>query len=119
MAKVFYLGGDSHARGMLRAVVTLEQLNSFVSPGAVSYMRTAFPEHEFAGPVTVVQISPKESDEAWASGFSRIHTTPAEFDERLKFLPESEEPSKKPIQQERRNGSGLIHWLTRDERLCN
>lgn len=31
MAKVFYVGGGTHARGMLRAVVTLEQLNSLVS----------------------------------------------------------------------------------------
>lgn len=118
MAKVFYLGGGRHARGMLRAVVTLDQLNSLIPTDAVSYMGTEFPEGEFGDAVTVVQISSNESAEPWASGFSRIYATPAEFDERLKFLPESEESPKKPLQQERRNGSGLIHWLTRDKRSC-
>ena len=118
MAKVFYLGGGTHTRGMLRAVVTLEQLNSLIDAGAGSYMGTDFPEHEFVGPVTVVEISADETAGPWATGFSRINETPAEFDERLKFLPESQEPSKPP-QQERRNGSGLIHWLTKDMRTCD
>jgi hypothetical protein len=116
MVKVFYLGGGTHARGLLRAVVTLDQLNSFVPADSVSYMGTDFPEGEFDDAVTVVQISANEIVEPWASGFTRIHVTPTEFDERLKFLPETEEPPKKMPQQERRNGSGLIHWLTSDMR---
>jgi hypothetical protein len=118
MAKVFYLGGGTHARGMLRAVVTLEQLNSCVSADAVSYMGTAFPENEFNLAVTVVEISPDEAAQPWAIGFSRINETLAEFDERLKFLPESEKPPKKMPQQKRRNSFGLIHWLMRDTRSC-
>jgi hypothetical protein len=117
MVKVFYLGGGTHARGMLRAVVTLEQLNSCVSADAVSYMGTAFPENEFNLPVTVVEISPDEAAQPWATGFSRINETPTDFDERLKFLPESEAPPKKMPQQKRRNSFGLIRWL-RDTRSC-
>ena len=116
MAKIFYLGGGSHARGMLRVVVTLEQLNSLVPLDAVSYLGTAFPEHESEDPITVVHVSVSESAAEsalpWATGFSRIHAAPAEFDERLKFLPEPEKPSVNPTQRERRNGLGLIDWLT-------
>jgi hypothetical protein len=107
---------------MLRAVVTLEQLNSCVSADAVSYMGTAFPENESNLAVTVVEISPDEAAQPWAIGFSRINEAPAEFDERLKFLPESEKPPQKmpqqKPQQKRRNSFGLIHWLRRDTRSC-
>jgi hypothetical protein len=120
MAKIFYMGGGTHSRGMLRAVLTMEQLNSLVPVDGVSYLGTEFPEGEFDAPVTVVQLSAHETEKSplpWATGFSRIHTAPAEFDDRLKFLPEPEKPSAKATKQnERRNGSALIHWLTRDMR---
>ena len=117
MAKIFYLGG-SHARGMIRAVVTLEELNSLVPLDAVTYLGTVFPELESQDPIIVVQVSIKEtaaeSALPWAIGFSRIHTTPAEFNERLRFLPQPEKPTREiEKQDQRRNGSGLLRWLTR------
>ena len=108
MAKIFYMGGGTHPRGMLRAIVTLEQLNSLVPLDGVSYLGTAFPECESDDPLTVVQVSTSEtateSALPWATGFSRIHTSPGEFDERLKFFPEPEKPSVNTTLQERRNG---------------
>ena len=118
MAKIFYIGGGSHTRGMLRAVVTLEQLNAVVPLDAVSYIGTTFPENEFDGAATIVEIASNETVEPWATGFSRINASPAEFDERLKFLPEPEKPASKAEKQERRNGSALIHWLTRRRSTC-
>lgn len=113
MAKVFYLGGGTHARGMLRAVVTVEQLNSLVPLDAVSYLGTAFPELESEATVVHVSVSESATESAlsWATGFSHIHIAPAEFDERLKFLPQPEEAQTKMPEQKRRNGSGLLHWL--------
>jgi hypothetical protein len=120
MAKIFYMGGGTHSRGMLRAILTMEQLNSVVPVDGVSYLGTEFPEGEFDAPVTVAEVSAEEAGKSatpWPTGFSRIHTAPADFDERLRFLPEPEKPSPKVARQnERRNGSALIHWLTRDMR---
>jgi len=108
---------------MLRAVVTLEQLNSLVPLDAVSYLGTVFPKLESDDPLTVVQLSADETAESalpWATGFSHIHTAPAEFDDRLKLLPESEKPTRKAQKQdERRNGSALIHWLMRGISTCD
>jgi hypothetical protein len=53
VAKISYIGGGSHARGMLRAVVTLEQLNSLVPQDGVSYLGTEFPELKSDDPITV------------------------------------------------------------------
>jgi hypothetical protein len=119
MGKVFYLGGGSHRLGMLRAIVSIEQLNSIVSPGELSYLGPTLPENGLAGPATVIELSPGEAVEPWATGFSRVNQTPADFDQRLKFLPEPEEPPKQAPQQKRHSGSALIRLLISARHPCN
>lgn len=111
MAKVFYLGGGTHSRGMLRAVVTLDQLESLLSPDLVTHVGDDFPEACDA-PITLIEVSHGEGAATWAAGYSRVNASPTDFDERLRFLPEPI-PHERPKGQAPRNGSGLIHWLTR------
>jgi hypothetical protein len=116
MAKIFYLGGGSHARGMLRAVLPLQQLESLLSPEFVTHVGSDFPQASDA-PITLVEISHEEGTATWPAGFSRVPTSPSDFDERLRFLPE-QPASRTKATSDVRNGSssGLIHWLTRDMR---
>ena len=44
MAKIFYLGGGTHSRGMLRAVVTIHQLEALLAPELVTHIGHEFPE---------------------------------------------------------------------------
>ncbi len=44
MAKIFYLGGGTHSRGMLRAVVTIHQLEPLLAPELVTHIGHEFPE---------------------------------------------------------------------------
>ena len=108
MVKVFYLGGGTHSRGMLRAVVTLDQLESLVSPELVTYVGGDFPEACDA-PITLIEVSQDEGTATWPAGYSRVNASPADFDERLRFLPEPISPDR-PTGQ--RNGT-LMHWLAR------
>jgi len=111
MAKVFYLGGGTHARGMLRAVVTLNQLESLLSPELVTHVGDDFPEACDA-PITLIEVSREEGTATWPAGYSHVNASPTDFDERLRFLPEPIS-YETPRGQVRRSGSGLIHWLTR------
>lgn len=115
MAKVFYLGGGTHARGMLRAVVTLGQLESFLSPELVAHVGDDFPEACDA-PITVIEVSREEGTAMWPARDSRVNASPTVFDERLRFLPESIPSRERPQGKVRRSGSGLFLWLTRDVR---
>ena len=110
MAKVFYLGGGTHSRGMLRAVVTLDQLESLVSLELVTHVGDDFPETCDAA-ITLIEVSHDEGTATWPAGYSRVSASPADFDERLRFLPEPISPDR-PTGQVQRNGS-LMHWLTR------
>jgi hypothetical protein len=113
MAKIFYLGGGSHARGMLRAVVPLYQLESFLAPELVIRLGHAFPK-ACDGPITLIEISHEEATAAWPAGYCRVEACPSDFDERLRFLPE---PTRSGTTTSNvRSGSGLIHGLTRDMR---
>ena len=111
MAKVFYLGGGTHARGMLRAVVTLDKLESLLSPELLTHVGEDFPE-TCDDPYTLIEVSHDEGTATWPAGYSRVNASPIDFDERLRFLPEPI-PQETPNGQVRRSGSGLIHWLTR------
>ena len=64
MAKIFYLGGGTHARGMIRAVVTLNQLESLLSPELVTHVDDDFPE-AFDAPITLVDVSHDEGTATW------------------------------------------------------
>ena len=44
MAKIFYLGGGTHSRGMLRAVVTIHQLEPLLAPELVTHLGHEFPD---------------------------------------------------------------------------
>jgi hypothetical protein len=112
MAKIFYLGGGAHSRGMLRAVVTIDQLESLLSPDLVTHVGDDFPEACDA-PITLVEVSREEGVAAWPAGYSRVNASPTDFDERLRFLPEPITSHERPKDQVRRSGSGLFHWLTR------
>ena len=115
MARVFYLGGGTHARGMLRAIVPLDQLDSLVSPDLVMHIGNDFPQVSDA-PLAVLEVSDEESTTVWPAGFWRVTEPPTEFDERLRFLPELKKAPERTTHNARRNGSALIHWLTRDMR---
>ena len=115
MAKIFYLGGGTHARGMLRAVVSLHQLAELVSPDLIAHIGDDFPKTSDA-PLTLIEIAHEEATATWPAGYSRVHATPTDFDDRLRFLPEPKKSPERPARQVRRNGSALIHWLTRDMR---
>ena len=56
MAKIFYLGGGTNSRGVLRAVVTLDQLESLLSPDLVTHVGDDFPEACDA-PITLIEVS--------------------------------------------------------------
>lgn len=111
MAKVFYLGGGTHSRGMLRAVVTLDQLESLLSPEVVTHVGDDFPETCDAA-ITLIEVSHDEGTAKWPAGYSRVSASPTDFDERLRFLPEPIS-YETPKGQVPRNGFGLIDWLTR------
>ena len=111
MAKIFYLGAGTHSRGMLRAVVTLDQLESLLSPDLVTHVGDDFPE-ACTAPITLVEVSHDEGTATWPAGYGRVNASPTDFDERLRFLPEPIS-YETPKSQVRRSGSGLIHWLTR------
>ena len=111
MAKVFYAGGGTHSRGMLRAVVMLDQLESLLSPELVTHVGHDFPE-ECDSAITLIEVSDDESTAKWPAGYSRVNASPTDFDERLRFLPEPI-PPEMPKGQARASGSGFIHWLTR------
>jgi hypothetical protein len=100
---------------MLRAVLTLNQLESLLSPELVAHVGHDFPQASDV-PITLVEISDEEGTATWPVGFCRVQATPTDFDERLRFLPEASTPPDRPSSQVRRNGSELIHWLTRDMR---
>ena len=112
MAKIFYLGGGTHARGMLRAVVTIQQLESLLAPELVTHIGHEFPEASDA-PITLVEISSDEGTAIWPAGYCRVEATPTDCDDRLRFLPEPITSPQRQTTQARRNGSALIHWLTK------
>jgi hypothetical protein len=80
MAKIFYLGGGTHVRGMLRAVVTPTQLESLLTPDSLTHLGDKFPEKPDA-PITLIEISPDEKTTTWPVGYSRVEATPNDFDE--------------------------------------
>ena len=55
MAKVFYLGSGTQSRGMLRAVLTLDQLESLLSPDLVMHVGEDFP-NSCDAPTTLVEV---------------------------------------------------------------
>ena len=115
MAKIFYLGGGTHSRGMLRAVVTLDQLESLLSPELVTHVGDDFPEPCDA-PLTLIEVSHAEGTAKWPAGYSRVNASPTDFDERVRFLPEPITSPERPKHQVQRARSGLFHWLTREMR---
>jgi hypothetical protein len=112
MAKIFYLGGSSHTRGVLRAVLPLNQLESILSPEFAIHLGHDFPEASDVA-ITLIEISHEEGNATWPAGFSRVPASPSDFDERLRFLPEQPGSRTKATSG---TDSGLIHWLTRDIR---
>ena len=114
MAKIFYLGGGTHARGMLRAVVSCDQLQSLVQRKRITHVGPDFPQVSDA-PTTLIEILQEEATTTWPAGFCRVHTSPTEFDEGLRFLPEPN-ISDSPKREARATGSGLIHGLKRSKR---
>jgi hypothetical protein len=114
MAKIFYLGGGTPPTGMLRAVLSVNQLELLLSPEFVIHLGSDFPETSDAA-MTLIEISHEEGTSTWPAGFSRVPASPSDFDERLRFLPE-QPGSRTRATSNVRSGSALIHWLTRDIR---
>ena len=111
MAKIFYLGGGTHSRGMLRAVVTIHQLEALLAPKLVTHIGHEFPEVSDA-PITLVETSSDEGTAIWPAGYCRVEATPTDCDDRLRFLPEPITSPQRQTTRAPRDGSALIHWLT-------
>ena len=90
--------------------VTLDQLDLLLSPELATHVGDDFPETCDAA-ITLIEVSRDEGTATWPAGYSRVNASPADFDKRLRFLPEPI-PPERPTGQVR-NGSGLIYWLTR------
>jgi hypothetical protein len=112
--KNLLLRRGTHSRGMLRAVLTLDQLESLLSPELVVHVGHDFPEAADAA-MTLIEISHQEGTATWPAGFPRVPVSPSDFDERLRVLPE-QPGSRTKATSNVRSGSALIHWLTRDIR---
>jgi len=100
---------------MLRTIVSLNQLEALVSPDLITHIVDDFPKTSDA-PLTLIEIPHEEATATWPAGFCRVDASPTDFDERLRFLPEPKLSPERSTRQVRRNGSALIHWLTRDKR---
>jgi len=74
----FLVDGSAYSREMLRAVITLDH-----------------PTSESSAPITTVEVSADEAHSTWVLGFSLLHNTPREFDDRLKLLRELNQPKTK------------------------
>lgn len=85
--KIFYLGSGSHARGMLRAVVPPNQLESLLEPEVVKPIGDDFPE-AYAVAITLIEIAHDEATAMWTAGLWRVEVSPTDFEERLRLLPE-------------------------------
>jgi hypothetical protein len=85
MPKVFYVGGGVHSRGMLRAVISTDELDSVTGGTDTKFIGKCFPPGD-SDPGTVVEVSPDEHNEKWSKGFFHLSIPPIDFDERLRLL---------------------------------
>jgi hypothetical protein len=67
--------------------LTLNQLESLLSPELVTHVGDDFPETCDAA-ITLIEVSREEGTATWAAGYSHVNASPTDFDERLRFLPE-------------------------------
>jgi len=67
MPKVFYVGGGVHSRGMLRAVISTDELESVTGGTQTKFVGSDFPPCG-GDPGTVVEVSPDEHNEKWSKG---------------------------------------------------
>lgn len=86
MAKIFYCGGVSGRLGMLRAVVSVSTLSSFLSNDNAKYVGKSFPEKEAAASCTLIEIVRDERQKPWKAGFYRATKGPLEFEDHLRSM---------------------------------
>jgi hypothetical protein len=112
MPKIFYVGGGTHSRGVLRAVIPLAQLESFVPPQSATYLGPTFPERsESSASSTIVEISHDERTGAWSLGFFQLSASPTDFDQRLRYLPEPGDTRIVARTTKRTGEAGFFHGL--------
>ena len=81
MAKIFYCGGLAGHLGMLRAIVSVDDLHNVLSKDGLKYVGKTFPRMTEAG--TVIEVAPDEPG-PWKAGFYRAAKEPLEFEAHLR-----------------------------------
>lgn len=89
MPKVFYVGGGTHSRGMLRAVVSTAELVILTVGVDLQYLGNCFPDNPYPQPGVLVEVSVSEANCNWLKGFYRLEISPALLDEKLRSLPQT------------------------------
>lgn len=98
MPKVFYKGGGTHKRGILRVVIPLNQLQSVFTRESSTYLGLDFPEFpENSGPIILVEISSYEATDTWPQGFFRLEASQTDFEEGLRSLPQTNHRSSRAV----------------------
>jgi hypothetical protein len=94
MAKIYYAGGSSSSTGILRCILSGSQLPSMMGTQRFTSLGDTFPSDCKGGPpTTILEILPDECSASCKSGFYRAEQPPLQFEETLRALEESREPS--------------------------
>jgi hypothetical protein len=119
MPKIFYLGGGTHKRGVLRAVITVEVLGSLPASNSAFYIGKKFPNIADTDCMVLAEITPNEQTSNWKSGFFKLEGVPANVEESLRAVTQNAEPAvTQPLSAvESETGSPPITWLARAIRL--
>jgi hypothetical protein len=92
MPKVFYVGGGTHSRGMLRAVISTAELVIVTVGVDIRHLGPCFPDGSDGKSGVVVEVCFSEADSSWLKGFYRLGIAPSDFDEKLRSLPQTAPP---------------------------
>jgi hypothetical protein len=84
MAKIFYCGGLLGRLGMLRAVISVEDLAGVLSTDNFKYVGRSFPNGKRPTPeCTVIEVLPDEERPGWKIGFYVVSKRPIDFESNL------------------------------------
>jgi hypothetical protein len=117
MPKIFYLGGGTHKRGVLRAVITVEVLGSLPASNSAVYIGKKFPNIADTDCIVLAEITPNEQTNNWKSGFFKLDGVPVNVEESLRAVTERAEPTVVQPSNVVESASPPIKWLARAIRL--
>src|SRR5262249_50900126 len=72
MPKVFYVGGGTHTRGILRAVISTAELVIVTVGVDAHHVGPHFPNEPCARSGVLVEVSFSEANSSWRRGFYRL-----------------------------------------------